>query len=434
MALELWCRSKQYLRENWGAPFVLAFIVLLITSGVYLSFGDSSAANNIAVYAFYALVLGVVLQIASYVKYGESEKEEPEYVPSAPALTGVRLDRKSILAIVIIIVILLASGVGVFYYEQASSKVSRTSTTTSTHTTIGPLSIGVSFLTELPQPNNAIEILLGINQTGGLYPFNYTAYWSDGVNQTNSAGVFIRSFFSNQTVPSSARIFVTSSDGQNASIVVKVPPVNRTTTTSTSTTSTSTIPAIAFKETGLPSGAVWSVSVSGSAFHSNSTEIVFYYPLSSILSYVISGPYDSKNFSWAFVPSPQSASFKVNGSTQISISFSNQTISTPSNQTLTFTSPIVSSATGPSSEQVQVGFHNSFPSQIQAIVFATATNNHSGAVSVATATISPNVSENETASLVFNALSPGNYAVSIFAESSSGVILSETTNSTFTLP
>ena len=224
------------MQENWGAPFVLAFIILLIISAVYLSTGNSSKANSIAVYAFYALVLGVVLQIASYLKYGESKREEPKYVPSAPASTRIILTRKNILAIVIIVVILLASGVGVYYHVQ-SPKVSRSSTTISTRTTIGSLSIGISFVTELPQPNNSIEILLGINETGGLYPFNYTVYWSDRVNQTNNAGVFIRSFFSNQTVPSSARIFVTSSDGQNASLVAIIPPLNRTTSTSTSTAS-----------------------------------------------------------------------------------------------------------------------------------------------------------------------------------------------------
>lgn len=421
------------MQENWGAPFVLAFIILLIISAVYLSTGNSSKANSIAVYAFYALVLGVVLQIASYVKYGESKREEPKYVPSAPASTRIILTRKNILAIVIIVVILLASGVGVYYHVQ-SPKVSRSSTTISTRTTIGSLSIGISFVTELPQPNNSIEILLGINETGGLYPFNYTVYWSDRVNQTNNAGVFIRSFFSNQTVPSSARIFVTSSDGQNASLVAIIPPLNRTTSTSTSTASTATTPSITFEETGLPLGSVWSVSFPGFTFQSNNTRIEFNYPPSTILDYTISGPYDSKNFSWAFVPSPQTGGFKVNGSTKISISFSNQTINTPSNQILTLASPIIASVTGSSGEQVLVGIHNDFPAQVEAIVFATVTNNQSGSVSVATATISPNAFANETASLLFNGLSPGNYTVSIFAETSNGVILSRATNSTFALP
>lgn len=59
---------KGYLKENWGAPFVIAFILLLIASAVELSIGLSGTANNIAIYAFYFLVAGVVLQTASYVK------------------------------------------------------------------------------------------------------------------------------------------------------------------------------------------------------------------------------------------------------------------------------------------------------------------------------------------------------------------------------
>lgn len=71
---KFWISSRSYLKENWGAPFVLAFIALLIASAVLLSGGNSDSANGIAVYAFYALVIGVVLQIASYVKYGGKEE------------------------------------------------------------------------------------------------------------------------------------------------------------------------------------------------------------------------------------------------------------------------------------------------------------------------------------------------------------------------
>lgn len=62
----------RYFRENWGAPFVLAFILLLATAALILSAGNSGSANDVAVYAFCALVLGVALQIASYVKYGSN--------------------------------------------------------------------------------------------------------------------------------------------------------------------------------------------------------------------------------------------------------------------------------------------------------------------------------------------------------------------------
>ncbi|MGA2876205.1 MAG: hypothetical protein ABSE82_11790 [Nitrososphaerales archaeon] len=47
----------RYLRTNWGAPFILTFIVLLVASAGLLSAGRSSTANNVAVYALYVLVL-----------------------------------------------------------------------------------------------------------------------------------------------------------------------------------------------------------------------------------------------------------------------------------------------------------------------------------------------------------------------------------------
>ena len=62
-------KAGRYTLSNWGSPFVLAFIVLLLASAVILSEGQSDLANTLAIYAFYALVIGVVLQIVSSVEY-----------------------------------------------------------------------------------------------------------------------------------------------------------------------------------------------------------------------------------------------------------------------------------------------------------------------------------------------------------------------------
>ena len=105
---------------------------------------------------------------------------------------------------------------------------------------------------------------MGINQTGGRYPYNFTAFWSDDVNQTNDVGVFVRTFLSNQTIPSSARVVVTSSDNQNATLVATIPQTNRTTSTTVVA-----IPAIKFAETSVSLGSVSHVSLSDSLFHSN---------------------------------------------------------------------------------------------------------------------------------------------------------------------
>jgi hypothetical protein len=62
-------RVKDYVKENWGSPFIAGFMSLLIVAAVSLSAGLSSLADKTAVYAYYALVVGVFLQLASFLKY-----------------------------------------------------------------------------------------------------------------------------------------------------------------------------------------------------------------------------------------------------------------------------------------------------------------------------------------------------------------------------
>jgi len=64
-------KTRGYLRENWGAPFVFGFMVLLVVAAASLAMGLGSLANEVAIYAYYALVAGVVLQLVSFLKYGE---------------------------------------------------------------------------------------------------------------------------------------------------------------------------------------------------------------------------------------------------------------------------------------------------------------------------------------------------------------------------
>ena len=436
----MWQRSKRYLRENWGAPFVLAFIVLLIASALLLSEGQTSSANSIAVYAFYALVLGVVLQIASYIKYGESgsKHEGASYTPPSAPLVRIRPGRRT-LAVILVVIIVIAGGLGAYYYKQPSHQTGTTTSTTTTHTTIGLLSLGIDFVKELPLPNNGVQILVGVNQTGGLQPYNFTAYWSDGVNQSNDIGVFIRSFPANQSIPSNVKIVVESSNGQTATVLASIPGVNRTITTTSETTTTSSttsseFPLITFKESGLPDGSLWSVTLipTSATFKSNTTKIAFDYPSGSALNYSISGPYDMREFSWAYVASPRSGAVEVNGSEiQINIVFSNQSITAPQNHLFVMNSIPVATSTGGNSEQLNVTYVNTFPDQAEAIVFAMVRNIATGSVSIETATISPLGSSTQTASLNFLGLSPGDYSASFYVASASGLQLSQTTNSTF---
>jgi hypothetical protein len=64
-------RIKKYFRENWGAPLIIEFTLLLIVAAASLSIGLESFANEVAICAYYALVAGVVLQLVCFLKYGE---------------------------------------------------------------------------------------------------------------------------------------------------------------------------------------------------------------------------------------------------------------------------------------------------------------------------------------------------------------------------
>ena len=54
-------KVKGFVRENWGSPFILGFMLLLITAAVSLS-------DTVAVYAYCALIAGVFLQLACFLK------------------------------------------------------------------------------------------------------------------------------------------------------------------------------------------------------------------------------------------------------------------------------------------------------------------------------------------------------------------------------
>jgi hypothetical protein len=71
-------KIRVYVKENWGSPFIAGFMFLLIGAAVSLSVSLSSLADTIAVYAFYALVCGVILQIICFLKY--SHKNEGEAI------------------------------------------------------------------------------------------------------------------------------------------------------------------------------------------------------------------------------------------------------------------------------------------------------------------------------------------------------------------
>ena len=75
-AKEVPARVKEYTRENWGAPFIVGFMLLLIVAAVSLSMGLAVLANEVAIVAYYALAVGVVLQLVCFLKYNKKNGEK----------------------------------------------------------------------------------------------------------------------------------------------------------------------------------------------------------------------------------------------------------------------------------------------------------------------------------------------------------------------
>ena len=68
-------RIVRYFRQNFGAPFVIFFQLLLLVCVVLLIRGFPNLANEVAIYAYYSLVIGVVLQLVSFLRHGEGAEE-----------------------------------------------------------------------------------------------------------------------------------------------------------------------------------------------------------------------------------------------------------------------------------------------------------------------------------------------------------------------
>ena len=67
--------SEQYFRENWGVPFIMGFILLLgVALASSLLPSTQSGAESLAICACYSLFVGVILQIASFLKYDPKNK------------------------------------------------------------------------------------------------------------------------------------------------------------------------------------------------------------------------------------------------------------------------------------------------------------------------------------------------------------------------
>ena len=65
----------EYLRLNVGVLFIIIFQTLLLFSATCLILGYSSLANEMAIYAYYSLMVGVILQLVPFVRHKEGAME-----------------------------------------------------------------------------------------------------------------------------------------------------------------------------------------------------------------------------------------------------------------------------------------------------------------------------------------------------------------------
>jgi hypothetical protein len=62
-------KVKGYVRDNWGSPFIIIFMLLLVVAAVSLSMDVAGLANEVAVYAYYTLFIGIGLQLVCFIKW-----------------------------------------------------------------------------------------------------------------------------------------------------------------------------------------------------------------------------------------------------------------------------------------------------------------------------------------------------------------------------
>ena len=66
---------KRYVSENWGAPFIAMFILILMMTCVSFLIGKVSLAASLAIDAYYVLIAGVALQLICFIKQRKSREE-----------------------------------------------------------------------------------------------------------------------------------------------------------------------------------------------------------------------------------------------------------------------------------------------------------------------------------------------------------------------
>jgi hypothetical protein len=78
-------RLKDYFKANPGTPFILAFMILLLSAAALLATGRPNDAGNVANYAFYSLVLGIAIQVVVTIRESRKHSHPSDSRPPDPA-------------------------------------------------------------------------------------------------------------------------------------------------------------------------------------------------------------------------------------------------------------------------------------------------------------------------------------------------------------
>jgi hypothetical protein len=71
--------SRKRLRSDWGAYFIVSFIIILSIAIAFYISNSTQIAESIANYAYYALVIGVVLKIVGFAR---TRRKERSFAPN----------------------------------------------------------------------------------------------------------------------------------------------------------------------------------------------------------------------------------------------------------------------------------------------------------------------------------------------------------------
>ena len=76
---------KDYFKTNPGTPFILLFMILLLSAATLLVIGQPNDADNVANYAFYSLVLGIAIQVIVTIRESRKHSHPIDSRPPDPA-------------------------------------------------------------------------------------------------------------------------------------------------------------------------------------------------------------------------------------------------------------------------------------------------------------------------------------------------------------